>query len=288
MASRDPERAWGLVFLWLVLSPPNYMLLPTGSCNWSNFPPPVLSADTGFSVLSCVGNRCFSLQWITFLQVENTAWKKEQLLFQPESLGSICLELGSHLTGKPKDTPTEELDLGDTHKRVALSCQCSSRGRTRVPSCLSGGIWTQQFPSKTSLGVLCHALVVPFRPRSCANSSSFLFQKISIHFHQYHNPPFSDSFLLEPKGLTLPPALASPSVIWGGTVIKNALEPGRCSQASRMQEKAGTSYFGQLGKESLKNSLGLSMCFQNSKSICYTLHPSLIFHFNYHHKEVID
>lgn len=71
-------------------------------------------------------------------------------------------------------------------------------------------------------------------------------------------------------------------------MIKNAFEPERCSQASRMQEKAGTSYFDQLGKESLKNSLGLSMCFQNSKSMCYTIYPSLIFHFHHHHKEVIN
>lgn len=34
-----PERARGLVFLWLVLSLPDYMLLPTGSCSWSNFFP---------------------------------------------------------------------------------------------------------------------------------------------------------------------------------------------------------------------------------------------------------
>lgn len=155
-------------------------------------------------------------------------------------------------------------------------------------SCLSGGTCTQQFPSKTSLGVLCHALVVPFRSWVDTNSACFLYQGISINFHQYHKRSFSASFLLETKGLTLLPALVSPSVTCGGTVIKNTLETGRCSQASRIQEKAGTSYFDQLGKKSLKNSLRLTVCFQNSKSMCYTIHPSLIFHFHHHHKEVID
>lgn len=116
---------------------------------------------------------------------------------------------------------------------------------------------------------------------SSARGLLFIFINIINHLLVIHS-------CWEPKGLTLTPALASPSVTCGGTEIKNASEPGRCSQASRMQEKAGTSYFGQLGMESLKNSLGLSMCFQNSKSMCYTIHPSFIFHFYHHHKEVIN
>lgn len=47
-------------------------------------------------------------------------------------------------------------------------------------------------------------------------------------------------------------------------------------------------YFGQLGKKSLENSLGLSVCFQNSKGMCYILCPSLIFQFHHCHKEVIN
>lgn len=228
------------------------------------------------------------------MQVEKTAWGEKSSCFSSQSLWGafvwswlkpwIPTSQESPKTLKWQSwilvTPTSEWHWAASAAVVA--------GARDPCSCLSGGTCTLQFPSKTSLGVLCHALVVPFTPWSDANSASFLCQGISIHFHRYHKPSFSDSFSLEPKVLTLPPALASPSVTWGGTVIKNALETGRCSQASRMQEKAGTSYFGQLGKETLKNSLGLSVCLQNSKRMCYTIHPPLIFHFHHHHKEVID
>lgn len=43
-----PERAWGLLFLWLVLSLPDYMLLPTGSCNCSSFFPFLFYPQTLF------------------------------------------------------------------------------------------------------------------------------------------------------------------------------------------------------------------------------------------------
>lgn len=59
-----PERAWGLLFLWLVLSLPDYMLLPTGSCNCSSFFPSYFILRLCFFSLTD-GDWGFALQWIT-------------------------------------------------------------------------------------------------------------------------------------------------------------------------------------------------------------------------------